>query len=568
MILKATYGGYDLTQHCVIRAVKPHLTAPVRNNFLSNANLNGAQYRNRRYGQISLDIEITIKNDVMWNRDKLNEILFTREPKPLIISDQPDRYLLCLPEGQVKFSSRFYIADATITFVSPNSYWSSTQGVARHFFTNGTIMIENRGTHPIKPSFDIVFTDDCGYLAVVAPNGFIALGNPFQQDSISVPPSEYAMNEEMHEVNTWQRQTNAQTWIPDYNKISSLGTARHDEWGMLLNTGTLSGADRWNGHAYVRGFDTGAYEKYADNFHLKSRVDISNTGDRSATMAMLIVVMDDDNIPLMTVSVYDASSDKNELTVTFKIPDVRQGKNKESIIIHTAKIPNLNGYITMEKIGSMLNWTVHNDKTQSTVQGAKLSINQKVHIKKSAKYAETGHPILAGYHDKTYTIGSVKTGADGSKAYRLDNSGWAIYWIYERDIVEATKTVTSTSPQTIRFSHYLSFVGQKRASKVFVWQGKWGNGPAYNQFSLNSVVVQRRYATTSIDIENTFMLGDHLHINNETNEILLNGVDFTGEMDVDNKFFEVDAGRTAVTLQTSTWARMPVATADYESRWF
>lgn len=568
MILKATYGGYDLTQHCVIRAVKPHLTAPVRNNFLSNANLNGAQYRNRRYGQIALDIEITIKNDVMWHRDKLNEILFTREPKPLIISDQPDRQLLCLPEGQVTFSSRFHVADAKITFISPNSYWNSTQGVARHFFTNGNIMIENRGTHPIKPSFDIVFPNDCGYLSVVAPNGFITLGNPFQEDTVNVPRSEYAMNEEMHEVGTWQRITNGQTWIPDYKKMTTLGNAKHDQWGMQLDTSTLSGAGRWNGHAFVRGFDTGTIEKYADDFNLKSRVDISNTGDRRGTMSMLIVVMDDDNVPLMTTSIYDAWTDKNELMVTFKIPDTRQGKNKESVILRGYKVPNLNGYVTMEKIGSSLFWKIHNDKTQSTVTGAKLSINQNVHIKKSAKYAETGHPILAGYHDKTYTIGAVKTGADGSKAYRLDNGGWAIYWIYERDIVESTKTITSSSPQTFRFNHYSSFVGQRKASKVFVYQGKWGEGPTYNQFSLNSVVVQRRYAKTNIDVENTFMMGDHLHINNETNEVLLNGVDFTGEMDVDNKFFEVDGGRTAVMLQASTWATMPIATADYESRWF
>ncbi len=144
---------------------------------------------------------------------------------------------------------------------------------------------------------------------------------------------------------------------------------------------------------------------------------------------------------------------------------------------------------------------------------------------------------------------------------------WPIYWIYERDIVEQTKTVVSLSPKTLSHAISNSQMGQLKASKVLIWQAKWGATPIYSQFNISDLAVKRTYDIAFKDIRNVFTKGDHLHINNETNEVLLNGANATGLLDVDSRFFKIGGGATQLQLTHSDWAITPDVYMTYESRW-
>ncbi|SEP91930.1 putative phage tail component, N-terminal domain-containing protein [Ignavigranum ruoffiae] len=569
MYLKGYYDDVEFTKYCIINNVTPTLMAPRDNNFITNTSLSGSKFYQTRLGQIKLEVDITIKNDVMDNLDQLNKILFSTEPKKLRFSNRNDRYLLAIIDGEVQFSSSNKAGKAKITFISPDYFWRDVKGLTFVELEEGLGILENKGTAPTYPYFDLYFGRDCGYLCIMSPNGFISLGNPTQEDNIIVPPSEIAIDEPIvsskGKLVGWTEINDAKTWIPDYNKISSGNKPYYTDSAVWVDMNEVGTDSKWYGHAFVKEFDKGKLEQEADIMTARMRVDASNIG-QGRTMALLFVIMDENNIPIMTTSVYDTGDGKNELTVTCKIRDNRPGYEKYSKIIRTNKLKNLNGNIKMEKRGNLFSWLIQSDKTTMT-QNNKIRVGQVVHIKKSATHAETGHPILNGYHDLDYTVGTSKTGADGSVAYRLDNGGWPIYWIYERDIEEAQTITKTTQPQIINETLYDSNLAQLRPKKVFFWQGAWGGTKPYEQFYVGNIRVDRHYTDRIHDVKNTFKSGDHLYINNETGEILVNGSNFTGAHDYDSRFFTIDGGPTAIKVITSSWADMPKIIAGFESRW-
>lgn len=567
-ILKGYYNDFDFTKYCVINNITPTLTAPRGNTFFSNPNVSGAIFNRTVLGQIRLEIDITIPQNVMYNLDRLNKIFITDRPQKLYFSDRPERYLSCILDGEIRFSSSNKLGKAKIVLISPHSYWQAEEGYIETSFIGDTAVIENAGTAPTKPVFDVFFKSDCGYVNIIAPKGFLALGNPLQEDSINLPSSEVALESEfktsINGISNWTQIKNAESYIPDYIKMKSVGTASANNSGLVLNTSTLGSGEYWHGHAYMKSFNEGVADQTADNFELSSQIDMSNMGGTSNTSALLIVVMDEQNNPIMTTSIYDISAGKNELVITFKIPE--ETNRKRSKIIYSGKLNVLNGYVKMSKYGSRLNWEVYTDKTSYTTTSV-LRVGQTVHIKPSCTHAETRHPIKAGYHDLTYTIGAIKTGQDGTKAYRLDHGGWPIYWIYERDIMEYKRTVVDRAPETVSHSIVNTTIAQMKASKVFIWQAKWSNTPAYEQFTINNLKVRRTYDITHRDLKNVFTKGDHLYINTENGEVLLNGANATGLLDMDSRFFEIDGGKTQLALEFSSWARLPEVKVLHESRW-
>lgn len=565
-MLQVFYDDYELTRHFTVRRVVPTLSAPVTNNYTTLNHLDGSNFKFSSLGQIELKIEITIKEDIRYHLDELNKVLYTDEPKKLIISDMDDRYLMCKLDGKVEFTSRFFASDATLTFVSPHHYWTSTS--EKKIYTmdsNGKIEVENNGSAPALPEFDINFTSDCGYIAIVGNNGYITLGNANEQDKIAVKPTESALNEEMHNVDGWTRVTNVEQWVTDYKKISSKGSAQFDEYGSQVNKASYTGlTDSWQGHAYVKPFNMGTIERKADNFRLRSRVVMQDrSGKRNTTSALLIVVLDDDNRPIMTTSIYDTGGDVNKLVTSFKVNSFKDGDPKHSTIIHNGSLSALNGFVEMKKSGNKFDWIIHTDSVNTTP--VPLKVGDKVKLKTTATKAASGHNYKADYKNREYTLSKITTWPGHSKKiHALSINGQVIYHVYADDIQQ--NTVTKTEQKQITKTLNRSNLAQLNPSKVLIWQGSWGNSEPYNKFSLNSVVVDRIYTTNSLDIENVFRPGDHLYINNATGDILKNGTTFEGFADYDNRFFKVDYAKTELQVVVSNWATLPSVKVSFEER--
>lgn len=572
MILDVYYDSYKITDYCMVRSVLPYV-AP-------------------RGEGLKVDVNITIKNDIQYNLDKLNQILFTREPKPLIISSVEDRYLMAELDGGIELTSRFSGGDATISFKSQDSYWYSSQGTKVVDSDGlGVILINNNGTAPTVPKFDITFPSDSGFLSIVAPNGFIALGDKQQKTTIELPMQQLAMNEEMHEsdMSDWTRLASDNhsggLWVPDYDKLSlTTGQPSFDEWGMRLTKSTAPKSGYyWNSFGYYRNFNVIEDEVHRlTNFKLQSRITFEDQSNNLSNTGMfLIVLMDKDNKPIMTTSIYNVLNNSNEVTMTAKVNDFSGQGNYKSKIVKTAKFPNgFNGNVQMTKEGDRFTWIWDSGKNQNVNSSSsvveKFSVGSTVYIKSSARYGYgydgVAHSIQGFTRGRANKVQAIRNWK-GKKQYLISYTGVQIYWMNEEDVtanksgVGNTTTQSSKGQRTVSYSTRSANLSTLTASKVLVIGGTWDNTNPFSRASINSMTIHRlnegdRFAK----VANTFTKGDRLVIDNSTGEIIHNGITFQGLHDVDSKFFDIDYGPSELQIVTSDWSALPEVTAEFQER--
>lgn len=572
MILDFWFDSYKITDYCMVRNIYPYV-AP-------------------KDQTLKVVINITIKDDVRYNLDKLNQLLFTREPKPLIISDTRDRYLMCELDGGIELTSRFSGADATLTFKSKDKYWYATVGDKKFEADgNGVVHVVSDGTAPSVPKIEVDFKSDSGFLSVVAPNGYLALGDKEQKDKIELPKSQIALNEEMHEadMSDWTKLTSDShangLWVPDYNKLSlTTGKPTFDQWGIrLTKSASPKAGSYWNCYAYTKDLAPLPEIHELTNFKLQSRVTmLDQSGTTKNTGMYLIVLMDSNNKPIVTTSIYNVDANSNEVTVTAKRNNFNGGANASSSIIHTAKFPNgFNGNIQMIREGSLFTWIFDSGRDQTVYKtGAtieKFVVGSTVYIKTSARigYTHTGSQVnIAGFtRGRANKVTNTRTW-QGKKQYLIAYLGTPLYWMNEEDLTANASGVGNTVKQTkqtnqrsSKFSVEDGRLATLNPSKVLIIGGTWDKTNPFTGANLTSVIVNRLNSGGKFaKISNTFANGDKLVIDNSTGEILLNGMTYQGILDVDSRFFDIDYGASDIQVVPSSWASIPKATITLTER--
>lgn len=565
---KVTYDGYALHDYGVINQIHKRLQPSKDNQFQRTNVQNGATFVRATSGQQIVEIDMTIKHDVLHNIDELNKILSVRDPKRLVIEDQPERYLLCILDGEVLPTSRRRASKLKLRFISPDSSWRSTARRDGAVFSllHNTGIIDNKGTAETYPTYYINFLNDCGYFALIGPNGLISLGNPDEVDTIKLPPSEYAMNEEMHELSGWKLLTDAykEFGIDNLTTVNSLPST--NQWGAFVNTSMTTDESTWQGHLYSYDFEQGEYDQTAQDFKLESRIDIYDANsDPGAVTYLYMTVFDEQDNGIMGIGIIDSLTNKNELEV-----HITSVSNGNLSLKQTAKLPRINGRLVMEKSGNLLTYSIIHEGNQGSTM-APIGVGDTVYIKDTAvygyRYNDTRYTVKDFTRGRAYKV-TRKRVRQGKNQFEIAFQGTVVYWMFEEDLRTDKVVNQGTRPQTVRRTIYNSEAGQARAAKVKIYHGVWGSSPAYSHSIINSVKVQRIYGTTYRDVQNTFRRGDNLVIDTENGEIRFNGGKFRGEIDVDSRFFPVDGGKTELAFVVSDWADSPIVVADYESRWY
>lgn len=577
MYYKVTYDGFDLSRYIYIKRIRP-VTANRTASFISHEHNSGRRFRNIQDAGLDIEIEAVIREDVLNARDELVKILYSaREPKELIISDQPNRKLMCIFTGNLDLSSRVRHAGVKLRFSSPYPYWLSTERPkALAFDSNGQITVDNQGTYRTAPRFDISFANECGYVALVSPFGHIGLGNAKELDKIPVPPSESALAEETIDISKgWHYIPNLEAYITDYIKMSSKGKAKKDAQGAItVDTSTYAGQkDHWQGFGITKEFSEGTVEKEANNFSLLAKTHIRDaSGKTNRTCAMLIVVEDEKHTPILTTSIYDVSSDRNMLNTSFKINSLKSDKF-HSTIIHKGSLKSLNGTVQMKKIGNKLTFIITDQGENIQLKrdtNSYYSVGDIVTIRPEALYgydeAGNAHSIKDWTRGREYEIVEKRLWG-GWWQYNIAYKGVKTYWVYHDAIYGDRQPRTiHTGFNTIRHEIVNDSLAQLKAARVVIWMASWGDSTPYSTFGLKSIHVNRVYTVDALEVENVFRPGDVLTIDNQTGDIMLNGDMFQGQIDSDSQFFQLDYGKSEIRLHKSEWAKMPEAHMIFEER--
>ena len=613
------FDGIDLTRFIDIRNISTSLAAPVTTGFQTFDRYDGARFDHSSFGQLLVTIKFSVRNNTLDVLDTLNRILHTDEPKVLYSEDRPDRYLMAMYTGESDMNRRYYGTTSTLTFISEDSYWRSFVGEKTYDMDIfGRFLVTNNGTAPVVPNFEFKFLEESGYLGIIAPNGFITLGDKEEQDRINLPKQELLINEEMDEASMSDTGTEDQNpdkdwlpisngynyisvtpegetipmkgdWIPDYNKLNiGSGVKWHDQWGMRIKKATSpKPGSYWNTYGYERrvaaGIDRSQYA-IKTNWRLESRLTFYDASGGNANTGMfLIVVFDVRNRPILTTSIYNILDNSNEVTMTAKTNASATGSSTSSKIVKTAKFPNgFDGLIKMETSADgyvYWSWNSNRDQKVTTTTNSleKFNVGNTGYIRKDAKYGYgydgVRHNIQSFTRGRPYYIQAARTWS-GKKQYLISYQGVQIYWMNEGDLTANKSGVgktatqyTTDAKQNVNHVMYAPHLTKMEAQKVIIIGGTWDATGAFTNASLNSVKMYKLNGDNSwLEINNGFQPDDILTVDNKTGEILLNGAPYSGLVDYDSKFFDIDYGDSELQVVTSSWSRLPKGKIKFEER--
>lgn len=572
MLLNVYFNGHRLNDYCVVRNVYPIVPENGKN--------------------IEVEVDITIKDDIHYNLDMLNRLLYTRDTKELIVSDLPDRYIMAKLKGPIKLSSRFFGANTTLKFIADSKYWkSSKEPIVFDSKGKQEFVVTNNGTAPTSPLIQVDFPTDNGYLAIVSPNGFLQLGDSTQQDTETKPKSERVLSDTFDTATGWTKITSNShangLWIPDYSKLnigSGTPTISNGAFRLSKSTTPKSGY-YWNSWGYYKNFVSKELSSAVfNNWRLNSKLRlIDKSGTYKNTGMFLIVVMDNQNRPIITTSLYNEQSGSNDAYYSVKVNDFSGGNNLKSKIIHSGKFQGgFTGNITMKKEGDEFYWELKNDleltKAVSSESKENFKVGDTVYIKNTATYYY--HTNYTRYAIKSFTRGRAnkitgKRTYKGKTQFEISYGGVRIAWLFEEDLTSNKSGVSnsriyavSLGKETKNHTFRSSQLSKLVASKVVVIGGTWDVNGAMSDSGIYDITVDKiNTGATFYDVDNTFNQGDRLIIDNATGEILLNGGTYQGPFDYNSRFFDVDYGDTELTILKSDWATLPNVLIKLEERY-
>lgn len=572
MFYKVFYDGFALHDHCIInRIVKS--TAPRRNTFLSNKYASGASFKHTRLDPLEIELLVTIKDDVQYHIDEINRILSVREPKMLLVAQTPERQLLCIPSGNIEPSSFLRNSEFKISFEAVNPYWGSTEGPKPFVFHSGHVVAENKGNYPTHPKFNFVFHSDCGFIGIVAPNGYLYIGDPEEADTVKTPNSEYAINgfKGFEGVNMSQF-----NYMATFNRASYAPSISGDTW--RLNPKNDWSGQEWYGHGYVKEFNAGQIEaKGAENFEFNLDGIMTHKSSNTDALGMILVmILDQNEKPMMSTMLYDSKRNSNGIDIQMALRD-EEGRLVSS---KYDEFKTFDGSLYLNKVGNQFNWSVSSSggyiftKTNPGVSQPK--IGDTTYIKSSARF---GYDHVGNrYTIKDFTRGRAYKITDskiqrGVRRYLIEYQGVGVYWMDLDDLtggkVEPTVERVRAGFDYAVHSAYNSSVAQRTASKLLVFIGRWGEqAQTYSDLAISNPRLRRIYTSAYKDIPNAFKSGDVLTIDNETGQILHNFKPIKAPVDVDSRFFEIDGGKTDIRLLKSSWAQYPTGIVQVEDRWY
>ncbi|MCB5952947.1 phage tail family protein [Enterococcus sp. BWT-B8] len=175
----------------------------------TNHTLQVGAHHFKRYTGYSLDEKIiempfVVRNDLINKRRELARILNVSEPAQLIFTDEPDKYYMALPTGDIDVSEKRFLGFGTITWQIPDGVAYSVQAKEATNRKKDVLDIYNSGTFESFPKIEVQMTSDNGFVGFINDEGaLLQFGDPDEVNGVAYEKSEYGIID-ICGVNFWE----------------------------------------------------------------------------------------------------------------------------------------------------------------------------------------------------------------------------------------------------------------------------------------------------------------------------------------------------------------------------
>src|SRR5690606_10441158 len=178
-------------------------------------------------------------SDLQKVKEDMADWLVHDEPKELIFKDEPDRIYYALVDDELELDEIFSTGRGEITFICPDPYKYGPEKVYQT--DQDTFIIENEGTAPAKPIFELTCKQPVTFAMVSDGERYNMIGRPADVDQDIVDEKIVMLDEIGDTIDTWQP-------APGFN-----GTFVHGSQGIQVgNWGSGSG---WHGPGAIKEID-------------------------------------------------------------------------------------------------------------------------------------------------------------------------------------------------------------------------------------------------------------------------------------------------------------------------
>lgn len=507
-----TFAQTKLTDQFKVVNVKKGILPPRTNYSIDVPSKHGSYYAGFKYNPRTFSVDIVIvNNDINSVMRTIAWMLDLSEPSELIFSDEPDKLYYAVVDGSTDIESILTVGTGTITFVCFDPFAYSTESSNFTPDSNGLIVVNNGGTAPASPQFEVDFTSDCGYVAFISPNGVIQVGNPQEVDGLAVPLSERLITDQMTTTTGWTVNT--------YGKVRTSGaviqgTVTHDSYFVYPSSyGTQPSGTVWYGSTIRKDIGVTAdqtnsaqYWEASMDFQFVSTANLGATAQNKQMGKIEFNVMDTNN----------------NFLAGFTLADMLAG--------YQANTPEF--YVGTTKIWS-----------ESAAIPAPTKVKQYNSTTKKYEYKTVQSTNAGKWNNFVGKIIIRKTGSLFSFDLQKIESG------------KITQRVTKM------FYDMSGIYTNVNAKTVQVWFGKYSSYPQMGTNRVDTITFRKDNIGTWKDLPNLFGSGDKLIIDCDASQVYLNGALFMDVVDIGSTFFDLIEGQTEVQFLHSSFGTTPTVTA-------
>lgn len=214
--------------------------APVENVLIPVSRYPGAYVSETNIGVRRLSIPVIIYHegyeDLQKKKEEIAEWLYHEEPKELVFDDDPDRVYYAKLDGELNFEEHRTVAFSTLEFICPDPFKYGPEKVYKT--DQDTFIIENVGTAPTKPIFELTCKQPVTFAMVSDGERYNMIGRPADVEQDIVDEKVVVLDEVGDTIDTWQP-------APGFN-----GTFVHGSQGIQVgNWGSGTG---WHGPGAIK----------------------------------------------------------------------------------------------------------------------------------------------------------------------------------------------------------------------------------------------------------------------------------------------------------------------------
>ncbi|WP_321389003.1 distal tail protein Dit [uncultured Enterococcus sp.] len=198
-MMSVVFNGVDLSGYLRVSSGFNRGIGSKKNlNLQKLGNSRGREFLSTTNDESSFSMPFVLRYDLISKRRELAKILDVKEPKKLVFGDEPDKYYMAIPSGDINVDENYFLGKGTITWIIPDA--AAHSNIIKSFPLTKTadgiyeFEIDNKGSESVPITYRLKNTKDNGYVGIVSEYGAMQFGKINEADGVDYQQSETLLN--------------------------------------------------------------------------------------------------------------------------------------------------------------------------------------------------------------------------------------------------------------------------------------------------------------------------------------------------------------------------------------